>query len=106
MPVKKRIPQRKCVGCGVSKNKPDLIRVVRSPEKDNNEISIDPKGKKSGRGAYICKDEDCLKKAVKGRKFDRSFETKVPEEILDTLLRQLQQLKETDTPDAEAGENK
>ena len=91
MPVKKRIPQRKCVGCGVSKNKPDLIRVVRSPE---NEISIDPKGKKSGRGAYICKDENCLKKAVKGKKFDRSFETKVPEEILDTLLQQFQQLQQ------------
>ena len=92
MPVKKRIPQRKCVGCGASKNKPDLIRVVRSPE---NEISIDPRGKKSGRGAYICKDEDCLKKAVKARKFDRSFEIKVPEEILGTLLRQLKEAKET-----------
>lgn len=96
MPAKKRIPQRKCVGCGALKNKPDLIRVVRSPEKDNSEISIDPRGKKSGRGAYICKDENCLKKAVRARRFDKSFEIKVPEEILDTLLQQLKEAKEAD----------
>ena len=95
MPALKKIPQRKCVGCGVSKNKTDLIRVLRSPE---NEISIDLKGRKSGRGAYICKSEDCLKKAIKGRKFDKNFEMKVPEDILDSLLKQL---REFDT-----GENK
>ena len=91
MPVIKRIPQRKCVGCGVSKNKSDLIRVVRSPEKGNNEISIDLKGKKSGRGAYICKDEECLKKAVKAKKFDRSLEVTVSAEILETLLAQIRE---------------
>jgi len=86
MPAIKRIPQRKCVGCGVSKNKSDLIRVVRSPE---NEISIDLKGKKSGRGAYICKDEACLKKAVKAKKFDRSLEVKITDDILASLLGQI-----------------
>ena len=88
MPAIKRIPQRKCLGCGVSKNKSDLIRVVRSPE---NELSIDLKGKKSGRGAYICKDEECLKKAVKAKRFDRSFEMKVSEEIFENLLKQLRE---------------
>ena len=88
MPTIKRIPQRKCLGCGVSKNKSDLIRVVRSPE---NEISIDLRGKKSGRGAYICKDEDCLKKAVKAKRFDRSLEIKISDEILQSLLNQIKE---------------
>ena len=87
MPAIKRIPQRKCIGCGVSKNKNDLIRVVRSPE---NEISIDLKGKKSGRGAYICKDANCLKKAVKAKKFERSLEVGISDEILEALLGQIQ----------------
>ena len=86
MPAIKRIPQRKCIGCGVSKNKSDLIRVVRSPE---NELSIDLKGKKSGRGAYICKDEECLKKAVKAKRFDRSLEVKITDDILESLLSQI-----------------
>jgi len=90
MPAIKRIPQRKCVGCGISKNKSDLIRVVRSPE---NEISIDSKGKKSGRGAYICKDEDCLKKAVKAKRFDRSLEVKISDDILESLLSQIKEIQ-------------
>ena len=95
MPAIKRIPQRKCIGCGVSKNKSDLIRVVRSPE---NEISIDLKGKKSGRGAYICKDENCLKKAVKAKKFDRSLEVSISDEILESLLGQIKEIEiETQT---------
>jgi len=89
MPVIKKSPQRKCLGCGVSKNKSDLIRVVRSPD---NEISIDPKGKKSGRGAYICKDEECLKKAVKAKRFDRNLDVKISDDILDLLLSQIKEL--------------
>jgi len=89
MPAIKRIPQRKCIGCGVSKNKSDLIRVVRSPE---NEISIDLKGKKSGRGAYICRDENCLKKAVKAKRFDRSLEVNISDDILESLLNQIKDL--------------
>ena len=79
----KILPQRKCVGCGNVKNKNELIRVVRSPE---NEISIDSKGKKSGRGAYLCKDADCLKKAIKSKRLDRSFKIKVSEEIFEQLV--------------------
>jgi len=88
MPVIKRIPQRKCVGCGVSKNKNELIRVVRSPE---NEISIDLKGKKSGRGAYICRNQDCLKKAVKAKRFDRSLEVSISGDILESLVNQIKE---------------
>lgn len=88
MPAMKRIPQRKCVGCGISKNKNELIRVVRSPE---NDLSIDLKGKKSGRGAYICKDENCLKKAVKAKRFDRSLEVKISDDILESLLGQIKE---------------
>lgn len=79
----KTLPQRKCVGCGTIRNKNELIRVVRSPE---NEISIDGKGKKSGRGAYLCKNPECLKKAVKAKRLDRSFKVKVSEDILESLL--------------------
>ena len=103
MPAIKRIPQRRCVGCGISKNKNELIRVVRSPgpketagdgvpdipQNKQHEISIDLKGKKSGRGAYICKDETCLKKAAKAKKFDRSLETKITDDILESLLEQI-----------------
>jgi len=89
MPITKKTPQRKCIGCGISKNKSDLIRVVRGPE--TQEISIDLKGKKSGRGAYICKDENCLKKAAKAKKFDRSLEVKISDEILGDLLRQIKE---------------
>ena len=94
MPVIKKIPQRKCVGCGTVKNKKDLIRVVRSPE---NEISIDLKGKKSGRGAYICKDENCLKKAVKAKRFEKNLEVEISPEILEALLQQLKSEPEQET---------
>ena len=79
----KKLPQRKCVGCGTIKNKNEFIRVVRSPE---DEISIDEKGKKSGRGAYLCKDPECLKKAVKSKRLDRAFKIKVSEEIFEELV--------------------
>ena len=82
----KRIPQRKCVGCGISKNKSDLIRVVRSPE---GGVSIDLKGKKSGRGAYICKDGQCLKKAFKARRFEKNLEITISDELAENLLEQI-----------------
>ena len=75
---KKKIPQRRCVGCGESKEKRELIRVVRTPE---GEILLDATGKKSGRGAYICKKKDCLRKAIKSKRIETSLECKIPEEI-------------------------
>lgn len=74
----KKIPVRQCLGCGEPKEKKELIRVVRSPE---GELSIDLTGKKSGRGAYICRDVECFKKAKKARRFEKSFEMAIPEGI-------------------------
>ncbi len=82
----KKIPMRMCVGCSEMKPKPDLIRIVRSPE---GEISLDSTGKKSGRGAYICCSKDCLKKAVKSKRLDRTFECTVPEDLYERLEEQL-----------------
>lgn len=78
---------RQCTGCREMKPKKELIRVVRSPEGD---ISIDFKGKKSGRGAYVCPDTQCLKKAVKARAFERAFDVKIPDEIYSSLLEQME----------------
>ena len=66
----KKIPMRRCLGCNESKPKKELIRVVRSPE---GEISLDPTGKKSGRGAYVCRSRACLTEAIKRGRLDRAF---------------------------------
>ena len=78
----KKIPQRKCTGCGESFPKKDLIRVVRSPE---GEVSLDFTGKKSGRGAYVCKNSQCFKKARKANRFRTNLECEIPEEVLNCL---------------------
>lgn len=82
----KKIPQRQCIGCGESKSKRELIRVVRSPE---GEISIDFTGKKPGRGAYLCPSEKCLKKALKTKKLSRSLECEIPEDIYAALAEEI-----------------
>ena len=82
----KKIPMRMCVGCSQMKPKTELIRVVRSPE---GEVSIDSTGKKSGRGAYICSDRDCLKKAVRSKRLDRTFGCEISEELYERLDEQL-----------------
>jgi len=84
----KKIPQRQCLGCREMKNKKDLIRVVRSPE---GEISLDFKGKKPGRGAYVCPDAACLAKARKGKALERAFETAIPPEVYDLLEQQMEE---------------
>ena len=79
----KKIPMRQCVGCREMKPKKELIRVVRSPE---GGISLDFKGKAPGRGAYVCPDCGCLKRAIKSKALERGFETQIPQEIYDGLL--------------------
>ena len=74
----KKIPMRMCLGCGEMRPKRELIRVVKSKEGD---ISLDLTGKKSGRGAYICKSVECFEKARKARKFERSFSCMISEDI-------------------------
>ncbi len=82
----KKIPMRRCTGCNEQKPKNELIRIVKSPE---NEISLDLTGKKSGRGAYICNDAECLRKARKSRRIDRTFEMTIPNEVYDSLEEQI-----------------
>ncbi len=78
----KKIPMRMCTGCGEMKPKKELVRVVRSKE---GEISLDLVGKKPGRGAYVCRSLDCLKKARKARRLERGFSCKIPEELYDAM---------------------
>lgn len=83
----KKIPMRQCTGCREMKPKRELIRVVRSPE---NEISLDFKGKAQGRGAYVCPNPDCLKKARKSRALERSLDISIPAEIYEQMEKQME----------------
>ena len=85
--MQKKIPMRQCLGCREAKPKKELIRVVRSPE---GQISLDFKGKASGRGAYICHDPQCLKKAIRSKELERAFSTQIPPEIYDILNEQME----------------
>ncbi len=84
----KKIPMRMCLGCGEMRPKRELIRVVKSKEGD---ISLDLTGKKSGRGAYICKSVECFEKARKARKFERSFSCMISEDIYDSMEGELKE---------------
>ncbi len=84
----KKIPVRQCLGCREHKPKPELIRVVRSPE---GEVSLDFKGKKPGRGAYVCPDPECLKKARKARALERAFSAPLPDEVWQALEEQMKE---------------
>ena len=84
----KKIPQRHCVGCRTMKDKKALIRVVRTPE---GQIVLDATGKKSGRGAYVCPDPACLKKARKSRALERAFSLEIPDDVYDALESQMAQ---------------
>ena len=82
----KKIPERQCLGCNEHKPKKELLRVVRTPD---GEILLDFTGKKSGRGAYICRDVSCLKRARKSRRIDRALEVSIPEEVYDRMESEL-----------------
>ena len=82
MPTPKKIPQRQCVGCREMKDKRALIRVVKSPE---GEVSLDFGGRKPGRGAYVCPDAACLKKARKSRSLERAFSAQIPPAVYDAM---------------------
>ena len=83
----KKIPMRRCVGCNEHKPKAELLRVVRDPE---GGVSLDFKGKKSGRGSYICRDVKCLRKARKSHRIDRDLECTIPEEVYDAMEQELE----------------
>lgn len=78
---------RQCLGCREMKAKSELIRIVRTPA---GEILLDRRGKSPGRGAYVCPDAVCLKKAIKTRALERALETKIPEELFERLKQELE----------------
>ena len=81
--MQKKIPMRQCVGCREMKAKKELVRVVRSPE---GEISLDFRGKAPGRGAYVCPQAECLRRAIMSRALERGLDCQIPQEIYDQLL--------------------
>ncbi len=83
----KKIPLRMCTGCGEMKPKKELVRVVRSSE---GEISLDLTGRKSGRGAYVCPNLACLKKARKTRRIERSLDCKISDELYDAMEKEME----------------
>lgn len=85
----KKVPLRKCIGCGEMKNKKELVRVIRTPE---DEILIDSTGKKNGRGAYICNAPECLEKSRKNKGLERSLKTAIPAEVYEALEGRLKQI--------------
>lgn len=78
----KKVPERTCIGCGNTKPKNELIRIVRDNE---NNVFVDLTGKKNGRGAYICQSEDCLKKAIKSNRLAKMFEIDINQKIYEDL---------------------
>lgn len=90
MGVKKRSPQRQCIGCNEMKNKKDLIRILKTAEGD---IILDATGKKNGRGAYLCFDRKCLERAVKGKGLERSFRMPVSAEVYENLRKELEMVE-------------
>ncbi len=90
MAAVKKIPERMCIGCQQTHPKKEMIRIVRSPE---GEFSVDPTGKKSGRGAYICHKQECFQKAVQEHRFEKSFRSTIDENIYKELEQQLFPIK-------------
>ena len=86
----KKIPMRMCTGCGEMFDKRELIRVVKSPE---GEVSLDLTGKKNGRGAYVCNNPECLKKARKRKSIERAFSMKIEDAVYDKMEEEITNAK-------------
>ena len=85
--MQKKIPQRQCMGCRERKAKRDMIRVVRGTD---GTVNLDFGGKMNGRGAYVCPDPECLKKALRSKALDRSLEVTIPEEVIQRLQKEME----------------
>ena len=93
MPMKeKKVPMRMCVGCREMKPKKELIRVVRSAE---GAVSMDATGKKPGRGAYVCRSAECLRRAIRQRQLERAFECALTDEVKEALVAELETLEQS-----------
>lgn len=86
----KKIPQRQCIGCREMKGKKELLRVVKTAE---GEICLDATGKKNGRGAYLCRNRECLAKAYKSKGLERSFQTSISPAVYEALEKEFDQLE-------------
>jgi hypothetical protein len=86
----KKIPQRQCVGCREMKNKKDLIRVLKT---ESDGIIIDVTGKKNGRGAYICPNAECLRRAIASKGLERSFKMPIDRSVYDSLEKELENIE-------------
>lgn len=84
----KKLPQRTCIGCNMQKDKKELIRIVKNKE---GRISLDKTGKAQGRGAYLCNSTECLEKAIKSRRLERSFEMKIESNIYEELRERIKE---------------
>ena len=85
----KKIPLRQCVGCQEMKSKLELIRVIKTPE---GEVTLDATGRMNGRGAYLCKNSDCLKKLRKTKGLERSLKIAIPQEVYEKLEKEMELL--------------
>ena len=85
--MQKKIPQRQCMGCRERKNKRELIRVVRCTD---GTVNLDFGGKMNGRGAYLCPNPECLKKAIRSKALDRSLEVEIPEDVYGRLQKEME----------------
>ncbi len=85
--MQKKIPQRQCMGCRERKEKRQLIRVVRTPQGD---VTLDLGGKLNGRGAYLCPNGECLKKAIRSKSLERSLEVPIPETVYHRLEQEME----------------
>ena len=90
--MQRKIPMRQCMGCRERRPKRELIRVVRSPE---GTVSLDFQGKAPGRGAYLCPNPDCLRRAVRSNALERNLETPIPAEVLERLAQEMEARHET-----------
>lgn len=88
--MNKKIPMRQCVGCGEMKSKKEMLRVLKTVE---GPIVLDVTGKKNGRGAYLCRKQDCLKKAIKGKGLERSFKMSIPTEVYESLVEEFAEIE-------------
>ena len=84
----KKIPMRQCLGCREMKPKKELIRVVRPP--DGEAVFLDFRGKANGRGAYLCPEPACLKRAIRSRALEKAFDCQIPEAIYAQLSAQME----------------
>lgn len=86
MSITKKIPMRKCIGCGEMKSKKEMLRILRTTE---NEVVLDTTGRQNGRGAYLCKNGVCFQKAAKSKGIERALKMAIPREVYENLEKEI-----------------